>query len=49
MLAGMVEVEQVRRVTLVMDLVQHILKSQDASGLDEFSDFLSLSYDLIHR
>ncbi|KAK7095521.1 nucleoporin NUP188-like [Littorina saxatilis] len=47
--AGMVETEQVERVTMVMELVHHVLKAETAATVEEFAPFVSLSYDLVHR
>ena len=48
-LAGTVQGEQVERVTMVMDLVHHVLKAETAATIDEFAPFMAVCYDLIHR
>ena len=46
---GMVQGEQVERVTVVMELVHHVLKAETATATEEFAPFIALCYDLIHR
>ncbi|KAL8562821.1 hypothetical protein ACOMHN_004513 [Nucella lapillus] len=47
--AGMVQGEQVKRVTMVIELVHHILKGETATTMQEFAPFLALCYDIVHR
>ncbi|XP_076436935.1 nucleoporin NUP188-like [Babylonia areolata] len=47
--AGMVQGGQVQHVTMVMELVLHVLKADTATATQEFAPFLALCYDLIHR
>lgn len=46
--AGMVEPAQVERVTLIMELIQEVVKV-DADTAEDFTIFLSLCFQVVHR